>query len=866
MKKAKQLFSHSLGFEKLSKYERAHLHEANMQSSAYMGFIGVLMEIWMIVRQTVTRIIPAYQEGGDLFKLVFSYTSRYILIFLFGLGLMIFCVNAPKKEMTQKRFIALLASGGVCILYSFCLRMESFMTESDTVTATMAGIVNFLIVAVYIILFLFGVTIVTYTLIRYVKKKTIVLLEHMVIILYTLVALAFGVLVSYTDFWGGKGITCFLMMMIYVGCLLIYRPYITVLLISACTIGFYNILMTFQDGLTFKPKEIEIFGSTHSVTSGDTVNYIMFFISLTTMCIAMYHARLKEARKTYGLHMVTEELERKHKESHEQFVQTTEALASAIDAKDKYTNGHSRRVAEYSAKIAKAAGKSEEECEKVYFAALLHDVGKIAVPIEILTKKGRLSNEEFEKIKEHPGVGGSILANISQSPWLSDGARYHHERYDGKGYPEGLSGSAIPEIGRMIAVADAYDAMTSNRSYRSAIPQHIVREELIKGSGAQFDPQFAQVMIQMIDHDIDYAMQEGKSGETGSQAKGLRCESVYHDCSEGCLVKEQKILIRLNSQPDQGYPEEKCLPSLIVFDSLDGSVHPGEENNRNLMYYEYAQIRLDGQVTERNIRKSEVRISEKLSDIEQVWPETGHLYRIEALRRKDHAIIRIVDKEKIREVILALPDNGRFMYLAVTGEHCEIYDILMQTDEDTSTEEIPRIAEEISYIRDCPEGDLKNIEVDGWRTDATEGVSVTDGMKISFHAMSLPTARMVWHCPFISLFSSENGMVDGPGFCEHILLRLDGESWESDAHVENEINVETDESFAGWDNWKEKMRQGIDCSVTIERKGNRITMQTKNLGVCVSSVTDIMGEDAEVFLALTGDLCAVTDIHFSRQE
>ena len=193
-----------------------------------------------------------------------------------------------------------------------------------------------------------------------------------------------------------------------------------------------------------------------------------------------YHARLKEARKTYGLHMVTEELERKHKESHEQFVQTTEALASAIDAKDKYTNGHSRRVAEYSAKIAKAAGKSEEECEKVYFAALLHDVGKIAVPIEILTKKGRLSNEEFEKIKEHPGVGGSILANISQSPWLSDGARYHHERYDGKGYPEGLSGSAIPEIGRIIAVADAYDAMTSNRSYRSAIPQHIVREELIK--------------------------------------------------------------------------------------------------------------------------------------------------------------------------------------------------------------------------------------------------------------------------------------------------------------------------------------------------------------------------------------------------
>ena len=861
MNKLMQLFTHAFGFEKLSNYEREHLHEANLQSSAFMGFIGVMMEIWMLVRQTVTKIIPAYQKGGKLFDLIVSYTSRYILIFLFGLGLMIFCMIAPKKEFTKKRFIALLLSGSVCILYSFVLFLETFMTESETVTATMAGIVNFLIVAVYIVLFLFGVTIVTYTVLRYMKKKVIVLLEHMVIILYTLVALGFGILVSYTDFWSGKGITCFLMMMIYVGCLLIYRPYITILLISVCTIGFYKILLTFQEGLSFKPKEYELFGSTHLVTSGDTVNYIMFFISLTTMCIAMYHARLKEARKTYGLQLATVELERKHKESHEQFVQATEALASAIDAKDKYTNGHSRRVAEYSAKIAKTAGKSEEECERVYFAALLHDVGKIAVPLNILTKRGRLTEDEFARIKEHPGAGGGILANISQSPWLSDGACYHHERYDGKGYPEGLKGETIPEIGRIIAVADAYDAMTSNRSYRSALPQHIVREELIKGSGAQFDPQFAQVMIQMIDHDIDYAMQEEKAGEITSQPKGLHCESIYHDCSEGCLVKEQKVRICLNSQPDQGISAEKCLPSLIVFDSLDGGVHPGEENNRDLMYYEYAQIRMDGQVTERNIRKTEVRISEQKPDIKQVWPETGQLYRIEALRHKDHAIIRIMDKEKIREVILALPDKSRFMYLAVTGEHCEIHNILMETDEDISTEEIPRIAEEISYIKGCPEGDLRNIEVDGWRTDATEGVPVTDGMKITFHAMSLPTARMVWHCPFISLFSSENGMVDGPEFCEHILLRLDGESWESDDHVENQINVKQDVSFEGWNNWKDKLKQGIDCSVTIGRKGNQITMQTNNLGVNVSSVTNIIGETAEVFLALTGDQCAITNIH-----
>lgn len=148
---------------------------------------------------------------------------------------------------------------------------------------------------------------------------------------------------------------------------------------------------------------------------------------------------------------------------HTMFEQTTEALARAIDAKDEYTNGHSRRVAEYSKRIAQIAGKSEEDCDKTYFAALLHDVGKIGVPIEILSKTERLTDEEFEQIKQHPVVGGNILSSIQQSPWLSIGARYHHERYDGRGYPEKLAGEKIPEIARIIAVADAYDAMTSIR-------------------------------------------------------------------------------------------------------------------------------------------------------------------------------------------------------------------------------------------------------------------------------------------------------------------------------------------------------------------------------------------------------------------
>ncbi len=115
-------------------------------------------------------------------------------------------------------------------------------------------------------------------------------------------------------------------------------------------------------------------------------------------------------------------------------------------------------------------------------------------------------NEEFAQIKMHPIYGSQILSQIQQPPYLSIGARHHHERYDGKGYPDGLSGEAIPEIACIIGVADSYDAMSSKRSYRDPMPQEKVRAELVKGTGTQFDPQFAEIMIRQIDLDTEYKM------------------------------------------------------------------------------------------------------------------------------------------------------------------------------------------------------------------------------------------------------------------------------------------------------------------------------------------------------------------------
>ena len=269
----------------------------------------------------------------------------------------------------------------------------------------------------------------------------------------------------------------------------------------------------------------------------------------------------------------TVELREQQRKLNEAYWQTVTALSEAVDAKDRYTSGHSKRVAEYSRVIAKRMGKSVAEQEMIYRAGLLHDVGKIRIPVDIINKPGKLTDEEYDLIKIHPITGYHILKDISEHYDIAIAAKYHHERYDGKGYPNGLLGENIPELARILAIADSYDAMTSNRSYRKGLPQSVVRSEIEKGKGTQFDSDIADIMLQIIDEDKEYTLRQierseykilmvGEDSQCNQRVKDiLQNDSIYEVIMQNTVNVEDVLekleehsfeLIIIDIQMDKG--------------------------------------------------------------------------------------------------------------------------------------------------------------------------------------------------------------------------------------------------------------------------------------------------------------------------
>ncbi len=212
----------------------------------------------------------------------------------------------------------------------------------------------------------------------------------------------------------------------------------------------------------------------------------MLTVGWVTWLMVKRHERIMEAKLAEAQKLV------------EMGKQTVIAIARTVDAKDPRTGGHSKRVALYSKQIAEEYGLSEKECQEIEWSAQMHDIGKIAIPDSILNKPGRLTDEEYKTMQQHTIKGAEILSDFTLLDHVIEGAEFHHERFDGRGYPKGLKGEDIPLYARIIGVADAFDAMTANRVYRKQMDFSYVLNELEKGSGTQFDPKFAEILLQLV--------------------------------------------------------------------------------------------------------------------------------------------------------------------------------------------------------------------------------------------------------------------------------------------------------------------------------------------------------------------------------
>ncbi len=224
--------------------------------------------------------------------------------------------------------------------------------------------------------------------------------------------------------------------------------------------------------------------------------------------LLLIESGLKSVSQMRIIKEINDKLDTAYSELKEAYRGTVESLRLAVDAKDSYTKNHSDRVSYYSVLIGKKLGLSQEDLETLKDGALFHDIGKIGIPDAILQKPGKLTDNEYDDIKNHPSIGAKILAPAKIFGGIIDIVKYHHERFDGKGYPSSLKGEEIPLLARIVCVADSFDAMTSDRSYRPRFTLLKALDELENGKGTQFDPRVVDAFILAIKENKNYVEQD----------------------------------------------------------------------------------------------------------------------------------------------------------------------------------------------------------------------------------------------------------------------------------------------------------------------------------------------------------------------
>ena len=219
--------------------------------------------------------------------------------------------------------------------------------------------------------------------------------------------------------------------------------------------------------------------------------------------LLLIESGIKSVEQMRLIKSINNELQESKELLEKSYLETIETLRYTVEAKDVYTRGHSDRVSEYSVLIGEKMGLPEEEIRKLKIGGLFHDIGKIGIPDSILLKPDKLTPDEYSEIKNHPSIGAHILSNATIFEDIIPIVKHHHERYDGKGYPSGLAGEDIPLLARITAIADTFDAMMSRRSYRDAMNQDVVTQELLKCSGTQFDPKIIPVFLDILENKND---------------------------------------------------------------------------------------------------------------------------------------------------------------------------------------------------------------------------------------------------------------------------------------------------------------------------------------------------------------------------
>lgn len=219
--------------------------------------------------------------------------------------------------------------------------------------------------------------------------------------------------------------------------------------------------------------------------------------------LLLIQSGLKSVEQMHLISSINEELNEKNEELEKAYLDTIGILRQTVEAKDTYTRGHSDRVSAYSVLIGEKLGLSDKDIHTLKIGGLFHDIGKIGVPDSILLKSSKLSDDEYSQIKNHPSIGAHILGDVPMFQDIIPIVLHHHERFDGNGYPSQLKGSDIPYFARIAAVADTFDAMTSKRSYRDSLPVDVVKDEITRCSGTQFDPDIAKVFLDILNNEYD---------------------------------------------------------------------------------------------------------------------------------------------------------------------------------------------------------------------------------------------------------------------------------------------------------------------------------------------------------------------------